>query len=103
MIALSPDIKEMKSEYAEKKTQLKKQMKQMLKEDEKRLEAISKSGRDMIEYLKGENDKLREKHAAMKNEYGLLSKQFDVLTLKSDEIAANFSSLQGYVSCLFGC
>ena len=101
------EIKEMKNEYAEKKVELKKQMKQMLKDDEKKLEAIKKSGQDMIEYLKSENAKLQEKHAAMKHEYSLLEKQFDLLTLKSDEISNNFTSLQGYVSvptlCVYCC
>ena len=92
------EIKEMKNEYAEKKLELKKQMKQMLKDDEKKLQSIKKSGQDMIEYLKMENAKLQEKHAAMKHEYSLLEKQFDLLTMKSDEISNNFTSLQGYVS-----
>lgn len=87
----------MEVEYANRKTELKKSMKKMLKEDEKKLESIRKSGDDMIEFLKSENEKLKGKHAAMKNEYSILERQFDVLTMKSDEITRNFSSLQAYV------
>lgn len=96
------EIKEMKKQYAEKKISMKKRIQQMLKEDGKRLEAINKSGRNMIEYLKNENEKLMMKQAAMENEYRLLEKQLDLLTQKSEEISKNFSSLQGYVSRFFG-
>ena len=48
---------------------MKKNFKNLLKEDGKRLEAIQKSGRDMIEYLKNEKLKLLEKQEAMKAEH----------------------------------
>lgn len=60
---------DLKKEYAERKKTIKKNIKDDLKEDSKRLEAIQKSGHDMIEYMKGENLKLRQKQEAMKNEY----------------------------------
>ena len=59
----------MKKEYADKKKEMKKNFKNLLKEDGKRLEAIQKSGRDMIEYLKNEKIKLLEKQEAMKAEH----------------------------------
>lgn len=59
----------MKKEYAEKKKNMKKHLKKLLKEDEKKLESIQKSGLDMIEYLKSENKKLKDKQEAMKAEY----------------------------------
>ena len=59
----------MKKEYADKKKDMKKNFKNLLKEDGKRLEDIQKSGRDMIEYLKNEKIKLLEKQEAMKAEH----------------------------------
>ena len=59
----------MKKEYADKKKEMKKNFKNLLKEDGKRLEAIQKSGRDMIEYLKNEKIKLLEKQEAIKAEH----------------------------------
>lgn len=59
----------MKKEYAEKKKDVKKELKRAMKEDDKKLENIKKSGKDMIEYLQNENKKLTEKQVAMKVEY----------------------------------
>lgn len=59
----------MKKEYADKKKEMKKNFKNLLKEDGKRLEDIQKSGRDMIEYLKNEKIKLLENQEAIKAEH----------------------------------
>ena len=59
----------MKNEYAEKKKTMKKQLKKAMKEDDKKLDGIKQSGKDMIEYMQTENKKLKEKMEAMKSEY----------------------------------
>ena len=48
---------------------MKKQLKKAMKEDDKKLDGIKKSGKDMIEYMQNENKKLKEKMEAMKSEY----------------------------------
>jgi dipeptidase len=62
-------VQTMKKEYAEKKKAVKKELKKSMKEDDKKLEDIKKSGRSMIEYLESEKKKLKEKQVAMKAEY----------------------------------
>jgi hypothetical protein len=91
------EIKEMKKEYAEKKKELKRTLRKELKEDDEKLEQIKKSGQDMIEYVKGENEKLKQQQLAIKAEQKVLEKQFELLTAKSEEIARNFKSLQEWV------
>ena len=58
----------MKKEYAEKKKLAKKELKKLMKEDDKKLDAIKKSGSDMIEFLRMENKKLQEQMQGVKAE-----------------------------------
>lgn len=91
------DLKEMKNEYAEKKKDLKRSLRKQVKEDDEKMLEIKKSGQDMIEYVKGENEKLKQQQLAIKAEQKVLEKQFELLTEKSEEIAKNFKSLQEWV------
>jgi hypothetical protein len=91
------DIKEMKKEYAEKKKEIKKEMKNRVKDEEKKLEEIKKSGQDMIEYWKAENEKVQQQKKLLKAEQKVLEKQTEVLTAKSEEIEKNFKSLTAWV------
>eukprot|EP00934_Nitzschia_sp_Nitz4_P005463 Nitzschia sp. Nitz4//scaffold16_size188269//157649//159613//NITZ4_001814-RA/size188269-snap-gene-0.128-mRNA-1//1//CDS//3329538586//5453//frame0 len=90
-------VKNMKKEYAEKKKQIKKDIKKELKEEGKRLDAIKKSGQDMIEYMRAENQKLKDRQEGIRKEHKVLEKQTELLAEKSGEIAKMFTSLQGYV------
>jgi hypothetical protein len=92
------DIKELKKEHADRKKQMKKEMKKQLKEEESRLDNIKKNGHDQIEFLKAENQKIREQQAVVKSETKILEKQFEVLMAKAEETRRNFQSLQGWVA-----
>ena len=92
------DIKEIKEEYKDRKKSMKKDMKKQRKEEDKKLEDVKKQGKDQIEFLKAENDKVREQQIAIKQETAILEKQFEVLMAKADETRRNFSSLQQWVN-----
>lgn len=94
---IKTEIKEMKKEYADKKKDLKRTIRKELKEDDEKMEQIKKSGQDMIEYVKGENEKLKQQQLAIKAEQKVLENQFELLMAKSEEIARNFASLQEWV------
>jgi hypothetical protein len=91
------EIKDMKKEYAEKKKDIKKSMKKRVKDEEQKLEEIRKSGQDMIEYWKAENERVKQQKNAIKAEQKVLEKQTEVLAAKSEEIEKNFKSLTAWV------
>jgi hypothetical protein len=91
------EIKAMNKEYNEKKIAFKKSMRSRMKDEDKKVEEIKKSGQDMIKYWEAQNDMIKQQQQTIMQEQKVLEKQFELLTSKSEEIHKNFLSLQGWV------
>ena len=91
------DISDIKKEYDARKKEMKSKARKHMKEQDEKITKMKQSGEDMVKFMNDENDKVKLLKSTMQREQRILEKQFEVLTAKSEEIAAKFQSLQKWV------
>ena len=91
------DIKEMKKEYELRKKEMLNKALKRIKEDDAKIKRVKDSGQDMMKYMNGENDKVKDRIKTIEKEETMLEKRFEVLTAMSEEIGSNFKSLLKWV------
>jgi len=87
----------MKKEYELRKKEMLNKALKRIKEDDAKIKRVKDSGQDMIKYMNGETDKVKDRIKTIEKEETMLEKQFEVLTAKSEEIRSNFKSIQKWV------
>jgi len=91
------DIHDKKKEYERRKKEMLNKARKHIKEEDEKIRKMKQSGEDMIKYMNDENEKVKDLITTIQREQRVLEKQFNVLTAKSEEISANFKSLQKWV------
>ena len=91
------DIKDKKKQYEHRKKEMMNKASKHMKEEDEKIRKMKQSGEDMVKYMNDENDKVKDLISTIQREQRVLEKQFEVLTAKSEEISANFKSLQKWV------
>ena len=91
------EIDSMKKKCDIEKRKLDREVEQSVKQEDDKLEEIRSTGRNLIEYLKGQNQNVRDQMSSIKKDTALAKKQQKVLQQRKDQVDSQIGELNDFI------
>ena len=91
------EIDAMRKKCDLEKAKLDRDVEKSVKQEDDKLEEIRSTGRNLIEYLKGQNQKVRDEMSRIKKDVAIAKKQQGVLQQRKDQVDSQIGALNEFI------